>query len=97
MTFDDGACIGILGQPLRLTLQHGLVFGINIETVGFKQDAVAECANLLQEIFLTARYDLAGTGIGISRVLAIISALCGRGQSLNLFLAAACDKRGRYQ
>ena len=40
--------------PLRLPLQGGLVFGIDIEFVGIEEDTVAILANLLQEIFLSA-------------------------------------------
>ncbi len=97
MAFHGDAGVGIKGQPLRLTLQRRLIFGIHIEAIGFKQDAVAKLAHLLKEIFLTARNDLTCTGIRVCLGLAIIGTFGRRWQLLDLFLAAACNERGRCQ
>ncbi len=97
MTFHGDAGVGIARKPLRLTLQRRLIFGIHIEAIGFKQDAVAKLANLLQEIFLAARNDLVNRGFRGCLGLAIIGTFGRRWQCFDLFLAAACNERGRCQ
>ena len=98
MTFDSDARVRILCQPLRLALECRLIFGINIKAVGFKQDAVAELANLLQEIFLTAGHNLTSASrIWVGWRLAIIGAFGDGWQVFDLFLTTASNKRGRNQ
>jgi hypothetical protein len=97
MACDGDAGVGIAGEPLRLTLQRCLIFGIHIETIGFKQNAVAKLANLLEEIFLAARNDRVRFDNRRRWGRAIIGAFGRRWQFLDLFLAAACNECGRCQ